>query len=83
MEIIPAGRLWAGQKNRTEFENACNEVMDKIKNASKEGKRCCLFDPRPTDFYSSVKEEFIKNGYRFEPYGVSGGVRQDCENICW
>lgn len=80
--IKPASEVAAGQ-NMAYFDKACEDVMRAIENAASIGKRSCLFDPRPTELYSAVKMEFQKNGYRFEPIGVWGGVRQDGEYICW
>lgn len=79
--IKPASEM--AIQNTGLFDKACADVMKQIEKASKEGRRSCLFDPRPTDLYSAVKIEFQKNGYRFEPIGVWGGVRQDGEYICW
>lgn len=81
--IIPAKQVWEEQKNKGCFEGACLLVMKAIKKASYEGKRQCLFDPRPTDLYESVKKAFLEKGYHFAPIGVWAGVRQDGEYICW
>lgn len=80
--IRPASEVAASQ-NMYHFDKACEDVMRVNENAASIGKRSCLFDPRPTELYSVVKAEFRKNGYRFEPIGVLGGVRQDGEYICW
>lgn len=81
--IIPAKQVWEEQKNKGCFEGACLLVMKAIKKASTDGKRQCLFDPRPDYMYEAVKEAFQQKGYRFAPIGVWGGVRQDGEYICW
>lgn len=81
--IRSAKDVWNNQSERGLFNEACQGVMREIERASESGYRHCVFDPRPVDMYSSVKVEFQKFGYRFEPYGYCGGVRQDVENICW
>lgn len=81
--IRTADDVWKNQTNRKDFCEACNGVMKKIEEASEEGHRRALFDPRPTEYYNSVKDEFAKFGYKFEPIGVCGGVLQDGEYICW
>ena len=54
--IIPAKQVWEEQKNKGCFEGACLLVMKAIKKASTDGKRQCLFDPRPDYLYEAVKE---------------------------
>lgn len=82
-QILSAQECWAGQTNRADFIAACNEVMKSILKARDNGKRECLFDPRPVEQASAVKEEFKRKGYTFRPYSFSGGVWQDEILICW
>lgn len=81
--IISAKEVWNNQKNREEFDRCCESVMRKIQQASDRGLRDCCFSPSVAAHYNAVKAEFEKFGYRFVPTGVIGGVRQDCEQICW
>lgn len=81
--MIKSAKEIAANQNTSLFDTSCEQVMRAIENASSIGKRSCLFNPRPVELYSAVKLEFQRHGYRFEPYGYSGGVWQDAENICW
>lgn len=83
MKIIPASELWSNQKDKAKFEISCDSVMKAILKASESGRRDCCFTPYYVELYDAVKDEFIKNGYRFKPTGRIGGVWQDTEQICW
>lgn len=80
--IVSASQM-AKETDTTLFDLACKHQMQTIKEAAANGRRECLFDPRPTDLYQAVKTEFSNHGYTFHPIGVIGGVRQDGEMICW
>jgi len=69
--IRSASEVWESQSHK-EFDEACACVMRAIEKASDVGLRDTVFDPRPVAYYDS-----------FKPTGVIGGVRQDCEQICW
>lgn len=83
VKIKPAALLAEEYRQNEEFERAIEGVMSVIERAASEGRRKCLFDPRPVHLYEAVKKEFERSGYYFAPVGRIGGVWQDCENICW
>lgn len=82
-DIPTAEQIWRAQTNRTDFDNACKSVLRAIEKASADGKREIVFDPLPRDQYNAVKATFFMKGYKFRPYGYSGGVWQNCELIGW
>lgn len=83
MKIPMASEMWRQQKNRYDFDHACESVLRAIERAQQEGRRDTCFDPRPSEQYDAVKREFELHGYRFRPTGFIGGIWQRTEHICW
>lgn len=89
--ICPTSVQMNANTSHEKLGYAIARVLDQIIAASKQQKFKCIFNPPryypPTrehiDYYDEVKEHFKSLGYRFRPYGFSGGVWQDEEYICW
>lgn len=93
MELKRADELKKPVSYEAAFNEACERVMRAIEKANRNGYCHVIFSPWAKNYriyqdnsdpmYSAVKKKFIELGYTFKPFGYSGGVRQDGENICW
>lgn len=64
-------------------QKSISSVMAAIYRAKDRGLHDTCFAPSYHEVYDTVKREFEKKGYWFEPTGLIGGVYQLTEQICW